>query len=142
MGGWGWGAGKESPFMLFLKTKKAKPPSMNRPPPKQAAKDIFIVTEQLFGLEQLWPQIWLLRIEHKLQPCPGQWLGLPGTLGPFAVLVTSQLLQSCRLTVRTSLCLACTPSPSSQSCFSSYQAFTSHQNFVFGGSASSKSCLH
>lgn len=45
--------------MFFLKSKKAKRPPHD-PPPKQAAKNISVETEQLFRLERLELCVWLL----------------------------------------------------------------------------------
>jgi len=81
-----YGRGKS--LHAFPENKQGKA-RCNEHPPKRAAKDSSVLTEQLFGPEQLWLQVWFLCVEHKFQPCPDQWLRLPSKLGPFATLPRS-----------------------------------------------------
>lgn len=127
---WRERAGKH--FMLFRKTKKGKPP-----PPKQAAKDISVVTEQLFRLERLELWVWLLCDEQKVQPCPDQWLSLPSRLGLFKMLPCSSCSPVSLQWGQDYVLPALRISKLKLFPFSPFIKI-----FVFGDSATSNSCLH
>lgn len=111
--------GCRSNFILFLKTKEAKPPSM-KPPQNEKPK-----------ISLLWQRNYLSCSScgcrsgssawNTFQPCPDRWLI---RLSPFAKLLCSEDITY-------------TQSPSNQSCFCS----PFRQNFVIGDSASSKSFI-
>lgn len=126
--------GKGGETLHAFPENKERKTSPCEPPPKQAAKDISVVTEQLFRLE-LW--VWLLCNEQKVQPCPDQWLSLPSRLGLFKMLPCSSCSPVSLQWGQDYVLPALRISKLKLFLFSPFI-----QIFVFGDSATSNSCLH